>query len=431
MNHTIQIEKLIHSGKGLARLAGGMVVMTPFVLPGETVLVREAQRKRGHIEAEPLELIEPSPERVAPPCKYYMQCGGCDLQHMSLAAQHQAKGNIIRELLQRAGVVPGEQAITPVMASPLPFHYRHRMRMQISPGGEIGFHRAGSNTVVDIERCLTATEPLNNALRELRDSGIAGKLAPAVKEVELLHSPSDDRVFCILHPHDKQTIPRQGLPSTAFRHISVLAVRNGRTVEIIAGDKNAKLSQDFASNDRGRSYTLSWTPGCFFQGNAGLNAGLVRHACGLTENSNTTILDLFCGMGNFAVPLALQGARVTGIEHNPESVALAISNAAGLQAGAEFLDRDVSKWLRRAVKHSQTFDTVFLDPPRQGMGRDIDLLAALQPSHIIYISCDPATLARDTAYLAGHGYSLENLTPFDMFPQTHHIESAALLRLNG
>jgi 23S rRNA (uracil1939-C5)-methyltransferase len=432
MNHTIRIEKIIHGGLGLGRLENGIVVMTPFVLPNEDVLVAEIKKQRGYIEAEPVEILQSSPDRVEPLCKYYMQCGGCDLQHMNLTAQHKAKENIIRETLNRAGITLEEQTICPTIVSPKPFHYRYRIRLKISPEGVIGFHQAGSNSIIEIEYCHVATDILNSALNELRNSSLIEEIAHVTREIELLHSPSDDRVFCVLHLHKNKFYPQEKITShlSSFDVITAIAIKKGRDIELIARDKEEyHLQQDFDASACGQPFSLSWTPGCFSQGNAEQNTQLIKLACSLAKNSKgKKILDLFCGMGNFSIPLAIQGAIVTGVERNEECINQANINA--LKLGLDntlFFSGDVHKWTRKAVKHGQKFDIVLLDPPRQGMGKDIIFITELLPAKIIYISCDPATMSRDIAYLQNYGYSLSSIIPCDMFPQTHHIESIALL----
>ena len=354
---------------------------------------------------------------------------------MSLAAQHEAKEKIIRETLTRAGVTLGEQTICPTIASPKPFHYRYRIRLKISPEGAIGFHQAGSNSIIDIEYCHVATEILNRALNELRGSSFIEEIAQVTREIELQHSPSDDRVFCVLHLHKNKSYPQKKITNhlSSFNIITAIALKKGRDIELISRDKEEyKLQQDFDASACGQPFSLTWTPGCFSQGNAEQNTQLIKLACSLAKNcKGKKILDLFCGMGNFSIPLALQGAIVTCIERNEECIDQANINALKLELdNTLFYNGDVHKWTRKAVKHGQKFDIVLLDPPRQGMGKEIVLITELLPSKIIYISCDPATLSRDIAQLQDHGYSLSSITPCDMFPQTHHIESIALLEKN-
>lgn len=435
MNHTIRIEKIIHGGRGLGRLNNGIIVMTSFVLPGEEVVITEKNKQRGFIEAETVKILNPSPDRVEPPCPYYMRCGGCDLQHMSLEAQHAAKESITRDALNRAGVPAGERIISNITPSPQPFHYRYRIRLKVSLEGAIGFHQAGSNSIVDVEYCQVATELLNNALRELRDSRFPEIIAPHAGEIELLHSPADNRIFCVVHPHRGNAFPLEKLSKIlpAPNLITAVGVKKGRKVEMMAQSAEGDtLRQDFAASICGHEYSLIWTPGCFSQVNAEQNAMLIRQTCRLAgESQGKDILELFCGMGNFSIPLALRGAVVTGIERHEECIAQAIRNGSRLGLdNTRFFDRDVHTWVRKAIKYSKKYGTILLDPPRQGMGKDIVLLTELLPSRIIYISCDPATLARDIALLEKHDYHLSSLAPFDMFPQTHHTESVALLEKN-
>jgi 23S rRNA (uracil1939-C5)-methyltransferase len=376
MNHTIRIEKIIHGGQGLGRLEDGIIVMTPFVLPGEEVIVKERKKQRGYLEAEPVKILQPAADRIDPPCPYYMRCGGCDFQHMNLAAQHDAKETIIRESLNRAKVSVGNNTLRSIIPAPKPFHYRYRIRLKVSPQGEVGFHQAGSNTIIDIEYCHVATEKLNRALNELRGSSFLETVAPDTREIELLHSPSDDRIFCVLHPHKKTSYPEEKLTDhlSSLEVISRVAIKKGRNVVPIARDQQGdQMRQDFDASINGNPYSLTWTPSCFSQVNAEQNATLIQSVCQLAgECKDKEVLDLFCGMGNFSIPLALQGAAITGIERHTQCIAQAKNNASKIGlSDARFFDLDVHKWIRKAAKRSKGFSIVLLDPPRQGMGKDI------------------------------------------------------------
>ena len=434
MNHTIIIEKIIHGGLGLGRLESGIVILVPFVLPGEEVVVQEKKKHRGYIQAELVKILRPSPDRVAPPCPWFTQCGGCDLQHMNLPAQHTVKENVISESLTRAGVKWNEQLVNSIISSPDSFHYRYRIRLKVSSNGTIGFHRSGSNEIIEIGKCLIASDLLNKALEIIRSSGLVKEIAPDVKEIELLQSPSDKLISSIfhitndvVHSFDKLT---NLLTSDVF---TAILIKSGRKTEVVTSTtEDYLLRQNFDASICSHSYNLQWTPGSFSQVNADLNERLVNLVCRLTGNiKGMELLDLYCGTGNFSIPLALKGASVTGIEVNQEAIIQAKQNALKLGLNnVRFVDRDVHKWIRRAGKHSKEYNVIVLDPPRQGMGKNITHLASLSPSKIIYISCDPATLARDIALLSGLGYQLSEVTPLDMFPQTHHVECVALLEKN-
>lgn len=435
MIHRVKIEKIIPGGFGLARLADGPVVLVRYVLPGETVLARETARHRGYIEALPAEVLEASPDRLSPPCPWFATCGGCDFQHIEAAAQHRIKTEMVRESLARAKVRVDDGVFRPLLPSPLPYGYRFRIRVKIGPQGAVGFYRTGSNELVQISRCLLATDALNHALTELRSSEILQKTAPGLQEIELQQSPSDDRVLAVLHPHREAKNAKSLFtsPATSLHSINEFLIKKGKKIHSLAsGSSTAVLSQNFDRRICGRAFTLSWSAGCFFQVNALHNQELAALVCRLyRQTGGRKVLDLFCGMGNFSIPIALCGAGMTGIEQNPESIRWAELNARqnGLHR-CRFHTSDVGRYLHSLSGRADRFDVVLLDPPRQGLGGHASALAGIGAHTILYVSCDPATLARDLAVLTICGYRLRSLTPVDMFPQTHHLESVALLEKN-
>jgi len=207
MEHTLLIKKVIAGGKGLGTLADGMVVMVSGVLPGETVTVHETKTHRGFKEARLLRVVEPSPDRVVPPCPHYGLCGGCDLQHAAYPAQLAIKQQILREALERAHLdLPPDQP-GPTLPSPLAFGYRSRLRLHLDPTGRLGFHQSASNAVVPIRRCLLAVEPINRVIAAIVDDGWGDRLADHIAALELIHSPADDRVFLVLQPRPDLLIP--------------------------------------------------------------------------------------------------------------------------------------------------------------------------------------------------------------------------------
>jgi len=435
MDTTIRIDKIITGGLGIGRRQDGMVVMTGRVLPGETVAVRGTRQHRGYLEAELVKVLKPSGDRVEPVCPRYFECGGCDLQHARETAQHRIKEDILAEAAGRARVACEEGVLQPLLASPLPLGYRHRIRLALSARGEIGFYQARSNRLVPIHECPVATAPINTALAELNRSKYLRQAAAFTREIELLHSPADGRLIALLRLNNgKRADP--GLIrefATSLAPIAQVLVQAGRRIRPGSPQQpDAILRQQFDRSVCGRPFSLSWSPGCFSQVNARQNSRLIGLVCRLSGcGRGQRILDLFCGMGNFSVPLGLGQAAVTGIEQNRESIARARANAAA--AGlpdCEFQDIDVAAGLRQCLGAGRHFDCVVLDPPRQGLGKSTSLLLDLAPGRIVSVSCDPATLMRDLSLLVAGGYRLLSLTPVDMFPQTHHIESVALLEKN-
>ncbi|MGD9949175.1 MAG: class I SAM-dependent RNA methyltransferase [Desulfobulbus sp.] len=432
MEHTLTIHKLIHGGKGLGTLADGMVVMVAGVLPGETVTVRETKVLRGHKEAELVRIEEASPDRVTPPCPHYGNCGGCNLQHASYEAQLRIKREVLQESLQRARIELPENQPLPTLPSPQVLGYRYRIRLHLDDEGHLGYHQATSNTVVPIRRCLLATDAINRVLESLVDEGMPEQLHGRFAEIELIHSPADGRVILVLHPHPRVIETTLGPLGTTLASLAdELVLAHTKADRSVQQRSKISLGQDFSIHTH--EYPLRWAPGCFFQVNAEQNPNLIALALDALQQlpPSFTALDLFCGMGNFSIPLALQGAQVLGVEHNRESIHWATTNStASNLTASRFIAGNVVEQLRRMVKRHQHMDCILSDPPRQGLGKAAALLPQLRPQLIVAISCDPATQARDLQEIVAGGYRLRHITPVDMFPQTHHIESLALLERN-
>ncbi len=428
----VRIEKIIAGGRGLARMADGMVVMVPFVLPGELVEIEVVRRFRGHLEAQLVTIPEPSPHRRRPACPLFGTCGGCDLQHADGEHQAAIRAAMVREAMARAGVGPDLPVPLPPCSRPL--GYRHRIRLHLAADSSLGFHRVRSNRVVAIDTCPVATDAINRVIGALRaHPALLADLAPCCGEIELLHSPADDHLAMVLHLR-----PRRELPRKTARRLSGLGRQTDIAIETRRGRGLRPLDPDTAPFllrqvfDSGTGHTLAWDSGCFFQANAGQNPFLVELVCAMAGDlQDCRLLELHCGMGNFSIPLALRGARITGVEQNPRAVRWAIRNSAAAGIGDHsFLRASASAALAR-MQGARTFDCIVLDPPRQGLARDeATLLAELGVPRIVHVSCDPATLARDLARLIRSGYHLVRLECVDMFPQTHHTESVALLEKN-
>ena len=433
MEHIVAIEKVITGGKGLARLDTGKVIMTDFVLAGETVRLREVREFSGYIEGELVEVVTPSATRIRPGCVYYEECGGCDLQHAEYPEQLRIKKAIVKEAMERAGISLPKDELQEIIPSPAMWGYRYRLRLKIDLNGQPGFFKKKSNHFVAIDKCPVATDPVNAALAKLQITGCLKELAGNCNEVELLQSPIDGKITLVLLLNTKQTIPAADLQTiSALADIDRIGCTTGKKYyQLIPPQEPTPLAQKITQPDRQQSCTLYWSGGCFSQVNAAQNELLIRLVSDLAGDlKGKTVLDLYCGMGNFSIPLALQGAAVTGIELNRESIRWARFNAESAGTICNFFVSDVLSSLRELTNNRQQVDTIILDPPRRGIGKAAGLLPGLRPQKIIYISCDPATLARDLAILCDRGYSLGQLISVDMFPQTHHIESVALLERN-
>lgn len=433
MEHILAIKKVIAGGRGLSLCDDGMVAMTPGVLPGETVLVREIKTLRGHRETELVRVIEASPDRVAPPCPLYGECGGCDLQHASYPAQLRLKREILREALERTHLELPEGQPEATLASPDALGYRHRIRLHLDEHGQLGFHRIASNQVVPVGCCPLATAGINRVLADLAASDWPRRLADQVAALELIECPASGRVVLVVHPRAPKAPVEESLVTqlASLADGAAMAAGGKDRHRADASEGGLLLGQDFALH--GLRYRLQWDHRCFFQVNARQNVHLVELALEFLapEHEPCSMLELFSGTGNFSIPLALLGAKVRGIEHNRFSLHWAEANCRAAEAkAASFVAADVERQLPKLIHRGQQFDAILLDPPRQGLGKASSLLAELGPRRIVSISCDPATHARDLRTMIESGFRLVRIVPLDCFPQTHHIESAALLERN-
>ncbi len=437
----VTIDKLVIGGGGLARLASGMVAMVGGVLVGERVALQPRRQRGGYCEADLLELIDPSPWRVTPPCPHFGVCGGCDLQHAEPAQQAGIKGAILREHLLR-GPLFDQPGLAAVWHEPLPsprlFNYRQRIRLQV--GGdfipEFGFRRHRSHLLEPVESCLLAREEINLVLAEVSDSQPMRQLLGQCRELELLASPADGDVVLLLHFNRK---PRPGDLKAATAAVAELPVR-ALTFEVegygvfgpigVDGKDEALLRfslPGLAGN--GADLTLTVEPGGFCQVNPEQNLQLLEQMLAwLGDDKPQRVLDCHCGMGNFSLPLASLAGEVVGCDLQGAAIRSAKRNA-GLNGvkNCRFVKQQAAAMVAELVAAGENFDCILLDPPRQGCADLVELLPRLDPERIIYISCDPATLHRDLVGLAKHGYLVRHLRMVDMFPQTAHMETIVLL----
>ena len=437
MKHTVTVEKIIASGKGLARTAEGQVVMTPFTLSGEKLLLNEEKKKSGYIEGSIDRILLPSPARITVPCPLYEECGGCDLQHGSYPEQLRIKKEIIRESLLRAKIPLTSEQLDDPLASPAQWGYRYRLRLKINPSGQLGFFKKKSNTFLPITECLVASQGICSAVTALNKTGILQPLAQTTKtslEIELLESPADGKITLVFRGNKRKILPPALLQKLTtlsvmqevqqVQQIGWLTRKGFQTLSPLA----KPLNQQISLRRHRQTCSLSWSGGCFSQVNPAQNEQLIGLVCDFAGDlSGKTVLDLYCGMGNFSVPLGCCGGTLTGIEGNQESIVWAEKNARKAGISARFFVADVRTALQQLVDQGETTDIILLDPPRSGVGKNIALLPHLQPKKIIYVSCDPATLARDLHLLCSQEYRITRVVPVDMFPQTSHIESVVLL----
>lgn len=435
---TITIEKLVFGGYGLGRLADGMVVLVRFVLPGETVVVIPRSRGKGHAEADLAEILTPSPRRIVPCCRHYGICGGCDLQHTDYPSQLEIKKSCLAESLARSpGTGPDLVGmIAAPIASPDTFHYRSRLHLHCDTRGRIGYYRFRSRELEPINSCPLARPVINQLLNQLESSPSLG----LADSIELHENPTSGKVTAILHTNQKPRPAALALIKDSTAQLNGLETMllqaaghgiYGPQGRVDANGLLPNLAMSLpASIMNNTEAQLSWEAGVFTQVNQAQNRHLVRTVLEWADDAaGGRFLDLYCGMGNFSIPLAMIAGELLGLEGQGAAIRSARKNAesAGL-TNCRFEKTPVATGVRELANAAAEYGCILLDPPRAGAADLFPQITALNSPLIIYISCNPATLARDLALFHQEGYRVERIQPLDMFPQTHHLETAVLLR---
>jgi 23S rRNA (uracil1939-C5)-methyltransferase len=421
------ISRISHDGRGLTEWQG-KTLFVEGALPGETVSARFVMEHGRYAEAVVDEVITAAPERTAPLCSHYLLCGGCQLQHMSAQTQLDLKQNAVLEQLQRwAGLTP--EQILPPLASP-EGAYRSCARMGIwyEKDGSVtlGFRRRNSKTLTPIAACYVLPEKLNQLLAPLQQWLTHSHTAKAVTHVELLDSQNGGALV-LRHTKSPGERDLQGLRELAQQHNCLIWLDDGsKTLQDLNGQPcDPRLSYYLPEFN----LELGYHPQDFMQVNPAVNAQMIAQAIQLlAPKKNQRILDLFCGIGNFTLPLAQHCAEVFGVEAVDTMVERGRENATRADiSNAKFMAADLTKLSAYQLQQRcGKIDGILLDPPRDGAKEIVAHIVELAAKRIVYVSCNPATLARDAKILADNGYKLKTLGVMDMFPHTHHVETMAL-----
>jgi len=427
------IDKLAYGGNGVCRI-NGKVCFVPFSCPGDEVSLRITSQKKSYCTASIAEIITPSPSRTIPVCAVFGECGGCSWQHINYVDQLEQKQNILAEILWRGARVPSD-LIDDVVPASLQYGYRNRLQFKVSVRSgklRIGFYRHSSHQVVDAaDGCPVAVPIINQALNSFRN------LLQSYPDVESISQLSIDAgesgVVVVIHHTGVATAKSRAFfidRSGDFGPCTGLFLKADKVLygEKIWGSSDISYRMNLAGPDQ-KTVSLKYPPGGFAQVHQLQNISMLSVIRKLGAFAATErLLDLYCGNGNFSIPLAAEVASVVGIEGNADSILAAESNREfNNVANAEFFCDDVTSGVRLLIEQGRIFDTVLLDPPRAGAEDAIPGIVNLHPGKIIYVSCDPSTLARDCGLLSGRGYSVVVSVPIDMFPQTYHLESVTLL----
>jgi len=441
----VTIERILPGGLGLAH-AEGKTIMVALAAPGDRLRVR-IERVKGNVSFASIEeIIEASPHRVEPPCPYFGRCGGCDFQQLTYQAQLDAKIAIIKDCLRRLGGIENvpEIHITP---APNAWHYRSRAQWQFDAVRQrLGYFESGSRHVCDVADCAVLAPELQQSLEALRARMQNGSLPEDVRDFRAVIGDNDQVAIA---PSVRSPTPRPPAGQSGWGG----AVREGND-----GKGTSEQVRDITRTIHGEKYRLNAES--FFQANAALLPQLIDTALG--DAKGETAIELYCGVGLFTLPLARRFKHVIAIESDKAAATVARENVsnAGLD-NVQLANRNVSDWFehdggawlsehrergdlspvsekvlserqptegRQVAALQHKLDFLLLDPPRLGAeSRVIAGILKLLPRRISYVSCDPATFARDLKKLLAGGYALDSLAAFDIFPQTHHVEVVAHL----
>lgn len=384
----LELTGITHGGEAVGRLPEGKACFVPFAIPGERVRVEIVEERARWARARLLEVLSPSPDRVAPPCPLFGPgaCGGCHLQHVAPARQADLKRRVVVEQLERVGRIPAPPVEATVHVAETA--YRTSARFAVDREGRLGFRAAGSNDVVPVARCL------------------------------------------VLAPHTQAARTAAGDDWRDVQEVTVRAGADGGSVVLVHEDGATTVRGDEALHMRVGGFDFRVSPTSFFQpslAGAEVLLRLVREAAGVAPREPAW--DLYAGVGLFARALAADGARLTAVEAHPAAASDARVNLpADVRVITARAEDAVSRLRHEGLHGTQAAPrgVVVLDPPRKGAGAQVTrAVAAARPRVIVYVSCDPAALARDARTLADAGYALARAVPVDQFAHTHHVETVA------
>ncbi len=436
---TVEIESLAYRGEGIGHIQN-KVVFVPLTAPGDRVDLLIKENRKNYLRGVVQGFRQRSPHRIVPLCDYFGECGGCQWQHLTYEYELDAKQRILEETLSRLGKVdPGQYELLPPVPSPKSYGYRSRIRLRVRTRRKtaLGFLRSHSSEIVPVERCELVPPFTNSVLKKLDQFLNSLDYLTDFSEIQILACPLKEEAtlsFSSNEPIDPDTLKhflkalKEHIPKVYGVSFQVSGDGEVRTERF----GNCHVEHTYTFTPAGEPSPVSVRALCqihvFGQVNPEQNQNLLRTVYDWAEpKGKDTVLDLFCGAGNLSLPLAMRVNRVIGLENNPAAVEDARRNAElnGLQ-NCEFRLANVFSDLDQAGVRAPV-DILLIDPPRKGVKECVRNIAALEPAKILYVSCDPSTLARDIALFTYSGYRLRRVQLLDMFPRTYHIECVAEL----
>jgi 23S rRNA (uracil1939-C5)-methyltransferase len=420
----VRVVDLTHDGRGVADVDGRRVFV-PDALPGELAELTLRKRRRKLQEAELVRIVERSPDRVVPECEYFGRCGGCALQHLAPAAQVEFKQRVVAQALARIARLEPDEWLPAFSGAPWRYRRRARLGVKYVPGKErvlVGFRERAAPYITDMARCPVLKPPLDGLIGPLAELIAGTSVRQRLPQIEA--AVGDGASALVLRVLDA--------PSAAdVEAFAAFGARHGVDMYLQRGGPGTAAPIGAARTLRYTlaqfGVTLEFLPTDFVQVNAEVNAELVATAVRLADvQPADAVLDLYCGLGNFSVPFAQRARELLGVEGEAGLVARAVRNATlNAVANARFVTADLAQPDWSFFREPR--DVVVLDPPRTGAEAAVAAMDRIAPRRIVYVSCHPATLARDAQVLVERlGFRLSAVRVFDMFPHTHHVEALAL-----
>ncbi len=407
--YEVTLSHWAYGGEAIGRLPDGRAVFVPYAVPGEVVRVRLTEVRPRFARGEVLSIVEPAPDRIAPRCPHFAHCGGCHYQHLNYTAQLTAKTAIVRDQLQRIGGLE-EPPVRPTVPAPQPWGYRNHVQFHLDEAGRLGFQAWRSHKVVPIQTCYLPVEPIAAVWPQLTFETPAG-----IQRVHLRAGAEDDLLLLLKGDEPKPPGFHVDFP------LSAVYMPDDDLDGMVVLSGNSYLVYQV----KGRYFRVS-APS-FFQVNLPVAEQIVDHLLDhLPLTPATTLLEVYSGVGLFSAFLAPRVGRLLAVESAPLACADFAVNLDEFDH-VELYEAPAEVALPYLSARDEYAQVVLVDPPRSGLpGEVLDAITAMEPEIIAYVSCDVATMARDARRLTRKGYRLLHITPFDMFPQTYHIETVGI-----
>lgn len=422
------VEKLSHEGRGVTHIQGKTTFLFN-ALPQEHVQFRYTQTRSRYDEGKCVNILDKSPHRVTPLCPHFTQCGGCQLQHLDYAQQLRHKINVCQEhLIHQAGLQP-DHWLPPLVAHPWQYRSKARLGVKDVPGKGnvlVGFRERNTPYLVEMNSCSVLDPRVGEKIAHLREAFSHLSVKNKIPQIEVAITQKEVALIIRHLVPLPEPDERQLIELCQREHFKLYTQPQGPDSITLLYPKDADFLMSYTLESF--SLTLSFHPAGFMQINPTINQQMVSQAIDLLNlNSEDRVLDLFCGVGNFSLPAATRSPYVTGLEGDAVAVSLATHNAEKNHLPhCKFFSQNLFEITGHEPWLQSTYDKVILDPPRTGAQEVIAWVHRLQPTRIVYVSCNPITFARDAKLLCDHGYRLSTAGIMDMFPQTHHAEIMGL-----